>query len=180
METPDSPKPTNGNNLHLPDVNFKRVLVPVDFSAGTLETLGYATSLARPFDAVVEVLHVIQPNLNRREESRLHPGLIRTMSEGARQELKKLVGILQTHESGDKFSVRVREGCAYQVILNEAYSSNADLIVMGTRARSWLSGLLRHHTVKRVIQNSPCPVMVLRPAVKGSGANLRIAALQAL
>jgi hypothetical protein len=40
---------------------------------------------------------------------------------------------------------------------------------MGTRDRSWLSGLLRRNTVKRVIQNSPCPVMVLRAGITGSG-----------
>lgn len=166
-----SHKHTNGNNLRPHDVSFKRILVPVDFSACTLETLRYATALARPFDAVVDVLHVIQPGRNRTELSRPYPAMIRAISEGARQELKRLVGILQTGVGGNKFSVRVREGHACEVILNEACSSKADLIVIGTRNRSWLSRLWRHHTVKRVIQNSPCPVMVLRSGMKGSVVN---------
>jgi nucleotide-binding universal stress UspA family protein len=164
-------KPADTNRLRLPDVNFKRVLVPVDFSACTLETLRYATALARPFDAVVDVLHVIQPCLNRHTEAMPHSGLIRTMSDGARQELTRLVGILRTRDDRDKFSIRVREGCAGEVILSEASSSQAALIVMGSRTRSWLSRLFRRHTVKHVIQYSPCPVMILRPAMKAVVAN---------
>jgi hypothetical protein len=53
----------NGIGLRLDDVNFERVLVPVDFPVCTLETLRYAKALAKEFDAVVDVLHVIQNSL---------------------------------------------------------------------------------------------------------------------
>jgi nucleotide-binding universal stress UspA family protein len=157
--------------VDVPDAGARvaRVLVPVDFSVCTLETLRYAKALAEKFDAVVDVLHVIQPSPGRNEAAMPHPDLIRTMSEGARQELKKLVGILW--ESEVEASVSVREGRAHEEILREACSTNATLIIMGTRNRSWLSGLLRRNTVKRVIQNSPCPVMVLRAGLTGSGVN---------
>ena len=171
MNTSRTLNSSNANHLRLPDVNIKRVLVPVDFSACTLETLSYATALARPFDAVVDVLHVIQPCRDRNRGTWGHPGLLCTMSEGARHELTRLVGVLRTAEDRAKFSIRVREGCASEVILNEACSSNATLIVMGMRTRSWLSRWLRRHTTRQVIQNSPCPVIVLRSGMKASLAN---------
>src|SRR5689334_11057832 len=37
---------------------LKRVLVPVDFSAGSRAALSYAAFLARPFGAQLDVLHV--------------------------------------------------------------------------------------------------------------------------
>ena len=159
--------------MDVPDAGARvaRVLVPVDFSVCTLETLRYAKALAEKFDAVVDVLHVIQPSPGRNEAAMPHPDLIRTMSEGARQELKKLVGILWESEVVAMVSVLVCEGRAHEEILREACSTNATLIIMGTRNRSWLSGLLRRNTVKRVIQNSPCPVMVLRAGLTGSGVN---------
>lgn len=149
------------------DTRVTRVLVPVDFSVCTLETLCYAKTLAEKSDAVVDVLHVIQPDLGRDEVAMPHPDLIRTMSEGAHRELKKLVGILWENELKATVSVRVREGHAHEVILREACSTNATLIIMGTRNRGWLSGLLRRNTVKRVVQNSPCLVMVLRSGLTG-------------
>jgi nucleotide-binding universal stress UspA family protein len=153
------------------DARVARVLVPVDFSVCTLETLRYAKALVGKSNAVVDVLHVVQPSLGRNEAVMPGPGLIRTMIEGARLELKRLVAILWESEVKATVSVRVREGRAHEAILREACSTNASLIVMGTRDRSWLSGLLRRNTVKRVIQNSPCPVMVLRAGLTGSGAN---------
>ena len=171
MNAPNPSQHANGISLRLDGVNFKRVLVPVDFSVCTLETLRYAKALAEKSGAVVDVLHVIQPSPGRDEAAMPRPGLIRTMSEGVHRELKRLVAILWESEVGATVSVRVREGRAHEVILREACSTNASLIIMGTRDRSWLSGLLRRHTVKRVIQNSPCPVMVLRSGLTGSGAN---------
>jgi len=149
------------------DARVARVLVPVDFSVCTLETLRYAKALAEKFGADVDVLHVIQPSPGRDEAAMPRPGLIRTMSEGAHQELKRLLGILWESEVKATVSVRVREGRAHEVILREACSTNASLIIMGTRNRSWLSGLRRRNTVKRVVQNSPCPVMVLRAGLTG-------------
>ena len=162
MNTPHSSPGANRTDLRLDDVNFQRVLVPVDFSVCTLETLCYAKTLVGKSGVVVDVLHVVQPSLGRNEAGMPGPGLIRTMIEGARHELKKLVGSLWANEAKALVSIRVREGRADEVILHEAASTRASLIVMGMRNRSWLSGLLRRHTVKHVIQNAPCPVMVLR------------------
>src|ERR1017187_10050164 len=99
MNTPNPPKPANGIGLRFDDVNFKRVLVPVDFSVCTLETLRYAKALVEKSGLVVDVLHVIQPSLGRHEAAVSGPGLIRTVVEGARQELKRLVGVLWANES---------------------------------------------------------------------------------
>jgi nucleotide-binding universal stress UspA family protein len=155
--------------VDVPDVDARvaRVLVPVDFSVCTLETLRYAKALAEKSDAVVDVLHVIQPSLGRDEAAMPRPGLIRTISEGAHRELKRLLAILWESELKATVSVRVCEGRAHEVILREACSTNASLIIMGTRNHSWLSGLLRRNTVKRVVQNSSCPVMVLRAGLTG-------------
>ncbi len=165
MNTPNPSQPANGISLRLDDVNFQRVLVPVDFSVCTLETLRYAKALVEKSNVVVDVLHVVQPSLGRQEAVMPGPGLIRTMIDGARLELKRLVGILWANEARAAVSIRVREGRADEVILREAGATHASLIIMGMRHRSWLSGLLRRHTVKRVIQNAPCPVMVLRPGM---------------
>ena len=171
MNALNQPKHANGITFPLGGANFKRLLVPVDFSVCTLETLRYAKALAEKFDAVVDVLHVVHTSVSRDEAATLRPGLIHIMSEGARQELKRLVGFLWEGEGKVIVSVRVREGRAHEVILREARFTNAALIIMGKRSRSWLSGFLRRNTVRCVLRHSPCPVMVLQAGMTDSGAH---------
>jgi len=161
MNAPDSLTIVPEMASPLADVKFPRVLVPVDFSVCTLETLLQARTLAEKLGAVVDVLHVLQPTPARHEETQPRPGLLRLMAEGARQELQSLVRNVRENADRAVYSVRIREGRPHEVILREACATNATLIIMGRRSRSWWSGLLRRHTVKRVLQNSPCPVMVL-------------------
>jgi len=141
--------------------NFLRVLVPVDFSVCTLETLRYARELAEQRGAMVDVLHVIPDRLGRLEENALPPGWLHTMPEGPRQELLRLIDLLRSEPGAATYAVRVREGRPHEVILREASATNATLILMSRRHRTWLSGWLRHRTVRHVLENSPCPVLVL-------------------
>jgi len=147
--------------LPLTGANFPRVLVPVDFSVCTLETLHYARGLAEERGAMVDVLHVIPERLGPRTENALPPGWRHTMPEGARQELLRLIDQLRAEPGAATYAVRVREGRPHEVILREAGATNATLIVMSRRHRTWLSGWLRHRTVQRVLENAPCPVLVL-------------------
>ncbi|MCB9100913.1 MAG: universal stress protein, partial [Anaerolineales bacterium] len=51
---------------------------------------------------------------------------------------------------------------AAEAILNVAQIRQADLIVMGTRGRSSLEGLLLGSVSQKVIHHADCPVMVVR------------------
>lgn len=152
----------NGTSSRFAGLNFNRVLVPVDFSVCTFETLRYAKALAEQFAAVVDVLHVVQFNSGRNHAAESALDRICILNEGVRRELRKTVGIIWANERKAQVSVQIREGRADEVILLEAAATQASLIIMGARHRSWLSRFWRRHTVKRVVQNSPCPVMVLR------------------
>src|ERR1035437_4151589 len=125
MNALHQPKHANGINFPLDGVNFKRLLVPVDFSVCTLETLRYAKARAESLDALFVVLNVVHPSVCRDQAATLRPGLIHPTSEGARQELKRLVGFLWELEGKAIVSVRVREGRAHEVILREARFTNA-------------------------------------------------------
>jgi len=160
----DAPRPVAG-------LNFTRLLVAVDFSVCTLEMLRCAEALAEQFAAVVDVLHVV-PFYHPIRHSAVRPawGLAGTLKEDLREQLKKTVGLVWANEARVQVSVRVREGRAGEVILREAAFTNASLIILGTRERSWLSRLWRRHTVKRVVQDATCPVMVLRAGRTSLGA----------
>jgi nucleotide-binding universal stress UspA family protein len=92
------------------------------------------------------------------------------MSGAARQELIKLIEALWMGDYVAK--ITVREGRPDKVIVEEARSTNADLIIMGTPVRPGRLRLWRQNTVERVLENAPCPVLVVRPG----GSPLRLPA----
>jgi nucleotide-binding universal stress UspA family protein len=167
VNLPNPLSPDRSVDVSDADARVARVLVPVDFSACTLEVLQQAKMFAKQFAATVDVLHVVPWNAAGEKAGAGDSRLIHPSVEVVRQGLQRLVAILWESELKATVSVRVREGRAHEVILREACSTNASLIIMGTRDRSWLSGLVRRNTMKRVVQNSPCPVMVLRVGLTG-------------
>ncbi|HTY87825.1 MAG TPA: universal stress protein [Candidatus Acidoferrum sp.] len=150
----------NGKKSQFGGLQIKQLLVPVDFSVCTLATLQYAGALAQSFQGVIHLLHVVPVNVSRAEENAAGVALRRTMSEAAQRELAKLAEILWVGEISA--TITVREGRSDDVILQEAGKLGVDLIVMGKRERSWLSRLFRRQTVRHVLQQTQCPVVVVR------------------
>jgi len=144
----------------LNQIGIQRILVPVDFSVCTAETLCYASAFAKQFGATIHLLHVVQLNIAGEERGIPRTGLIRQMGDAARSALQKLVQVLWDGEI--PAMITIREGRPSEVILREARDSNADLIVIGTSNRSWLSRVLRRNTVVRMVREAPCPVLVIR------------------
>jgi nucleotide-binding universal stress UspA family protein len=119
------------------DARVARVLVLVDFSVCTLEILQQAKMYAKQFAAAVDVLHVVPRNAAGGKAGAGDSHLIHPSVEVVRQGLQRLVAILWESGAEATVSVRVREGRAHEEILHEACATNASLIIMGTRTRSW-------------------------------------------
>ena len=148
---------------------LKTVLVATDFSFNAERALEHARSLAQTTGAHLRVVHALAPG----EAGRVAGGL-RTweISAGtARAELEERVRRL--HEGIEPASCSVRTGRAVDVILAEAAATGADLIVIGA------SGLTRWRrpalggTVQRVIEQAPCPVLVVHAGDRVRGQRPR-------
>ena len=59
---------------------------------------------------------------------------------------------------------RTESGAPATRIIEVAAEIDADLIVIGTGARSWLSRVITPSVSDEVVHNAPCPVLVVRPA----------------
>jgi nucleotide-binding universal stress UspA family protein len=138
---------------------FHRILVPIDLSEGSHETLRYALAFAEKADAMLDVLHVIHLNIAGEEQGIPRTNLIRQMSEAAQMEMRKLIETLLSGEIAATISVR--EGRPEEVILREAAAIKADLIVMKGQPRSLWARLFSPGVLQRVLRHAPCPVMVV-------------------
>lgn len=65
---------------------------------------------------------------------------------------------------GDETTVQVDPGAPGQVICDYAKSADVDVIVVGRRAKGWLSHLFDPSVSEYVIRHAPCPVLVVREA----------------
>jgi nucleotide-binding universal stress UspA family protein len=138
-----------------------RILCPVDFSEFSLPALHHALRLGRWFDARIEVLHVIPflPFAMSGGGVPDSPEAIRALRAGAEREMARLVDPLLA--DGVPIEVKFLEGDAWRVILDEAASGSADLLVMGTHGRSGFEQLLLGSVTEKVLRRAACPVLAV-------------------
>lgn len=139
---------------------LRKILVPVDFSAGTTVALQYAGSLAREFHATVVLLHVVQLNIADEERGVPRMSFLNDMQRAGERQLQQLADLVCGPETDS--NVEVREGRPHEEIVAAARELSADLIIMASHSNAGLLRLLRRRTVERVIRDAPCPVLALR------------------
>jgi nucleotide-binding universal stress UspA family protein len=145
-------------------VVFKRILVPVDFTAGSDRALRYAAALARAHHARVLPLHVTPPicftmdcgygPVNRQvpDEDSLRQ---------TRARLQRLVHRIVPAELAE--DVTVRSGEPIEQIMMAATEWKADLIIMLAHDVIGGDSAPLTHTVDRLVREVRCPVLLLHP-----------------
>ena len=140
-------------------MTYQKILVAVDHSDITARVLDAARGLASLSHGEVWVIHL------RERETVGRTGLL-TSSESSEQagaDVTEVVGALT--QAGIEAHGVVRDtllGHAASEIVTEAKERGVDVIVMGSRGRSDLAGLVLGSTAHKVIHLTDRPVMVVR------------------
>jgi nucleotide-binding universal stress UspA family protein len=124
---------------------FETVLLAIDHSSQTTETVAVGLQLARQHGSRVVLLSVVE------EEGTMHdPVAVTQLLEQARSRFEQAALPCDVFE---------RQGKPAFVIGDVADEINADVIVIGTRGITLEED--QHSTAARVIQLAPCPVLVV-------------------
>jgi nucleotide-binding universal stress UspA family protein len=129
---------------------FKKILVPVDGSRYSLNAVCLAARLGRIHGSELRVFHVIDETLLDQLARFSDQAFLNDMRCEAHQE------IVTTSQ------VIIREGVPHEVILEEALSWGADLIVMGKLGRRGIAHILLGSVAERVIEFSEIPVLIVK------------------
>lgn len=143
---------------------FNRILVPVDGSRYSLNAVCMAARLGRIHGADMRIFHVIDDTLLD-QLTRFSKHGRESVREELRQNAQAFLGDMrcEMHEQIITTSEPIiREGIPHEVILEEAQSWNADLIVMGKLGRRGISHILLGSVAERVIEFSDIPVLVVK------------------
>lgn len=145
-----------------------RILAPTDFSDHSCHALRYARSFAERWNAELHLLNVIEPTVFPSEAGLTPMGMMNLdseltqASEGAMSEMLKRDELQGLH-----IVTAIAHGRASSAIIEYAATHAIDLIVIATHGRRGLEHLIFGSTAERVVRESPCPVLTVRPATPG-------------
>jgi len=147
--------------VSVPELQIKRIFVPVDFSDCSHKAFHYAIHFARQFNAELMLFYAMvafppPPQMMSLEGERL-------TAEGRAEAVKQLAEWRKEVTPGISVNTMTRNGtAAHQEIVEMARKSNCDLIIIGNHGRTGLSRLMTGGTTERVVRHAPCPVLVIR------------------
>lgn len=146
--------------------DIRRVLLGTDLSRTSQLATDRAFDLAQRHGADLLVVSVIDP-----DELGKHAGRAGSRWDEVRDRrhtaAQELVG--RGRAMGIIVSFLVWTGDPGESIVAAAEAEGADLVVVGTHGRGTIGRLLLGSVSDHVVRNAPCPVLVVRPASRGSG-----------
>jgi nucleotide-binding universal stress UspA family protein len=150
-----------------PQLGFKKILVPIDFSECSMKGLAYANAWARQFKSTLVLLNSVhfEYYVASDEYARYDlPMLMDYAEKAARDQMRELVR--KTTWNGLEVETSLQVGHAGQQICAQAEDSGADLIVTSTHGTTGFKHVLLGSTAEYVVRHASCPVLVVptRPA----------------
>lgn len=135
------------------------ILLPVDGSEHAGRAANYAAKMAKMMAARLLLLHCHRPFPVKMGEPFFQNAIDRIMQQSA-----ELIAPLQHmfDDRGLDCSELILEGPPGEKICEIARIENCEMIIMGSRGRSDLKGLFLGSVTHRVLQQAPCPVLVVR------------------
>lgn len=144
-------------------MDFKKILVPVDFSEFSDKAAEYAMFMAERFCSNITLLHTItlfEEDINEEEHLQAYKKIIQ-LKENERAKKLKLHCINGKNRGLQVDSVLLRGISAADSILDYIENKNFDLIVMGTHGRTGLKKWISGSVTEKVVRFSPTPVLTI-------------------
>lgn len=146
-------------------IALKNVLVATDFEDAADVALLYGRSLARTFNATLQVLHVLD-DVSARAASISGYGVdVERMQLELERAAQAQVDALLSDEDRRELSaeaVVLTSSTPALAIVDYARRHDVNLIIVGTHGRSAVSHFFVGSVAERVVRTAPCPVLTVR------------------
>ena len=139
-------------------LQFNTIVVATDFTDTASSALHYAQAVALRHKSVLIVVHVIDP------VSYAFPEGIpeyAAADEAAREELHKIEE--ETRRHGIPVHSVVETGIVFERIMQAVQDHHADLLVLGTRAKTGIGRAALGAVARRLLARAECPVLTVPP-----------------
>lgn len=146
---------------------MKRILVPTDFTKPAQWAAEVATNIARKANAEIILLHVVeQPtkesfNVEGQVSVDDWEDKLFTFKLIERNKAQLLEQANMITQSGVSVKTELRMGNPFHGVKTVIVDENADLVVMGTSARSRMEEFLVGSNTEKVVRHASCPVLTI-------------------
>jgi universal stress protein A len=145
-------------------IQFRKILVPTDFSPASRQAVPYGCELAKQHGAELILCHVLEiPHYPTLFEGTalVVPPIDESLRTQLGEQLRKLA-----EETAQDHAVPcravMRDGPPTQQLLDCAAEEGADLIVIATHGYTGLKHMLLGSTAEQIVRHAPCPVLTIR------------------
>ena len=144
-------------------VEYRKIIVPTDFSECSKLAIEPAVELARRFGGEILLCHVVEPPI--------YPAMFEGASlvlphydEELRKQLETHLSKLRAEWIPSDIVVRemLREGSPVAEIAALAKEETADLIVVATHGHTGIKHALLGSVAEQIVRTAPCPVLSVR------------------
>jgi len=147
-------------------MQFKKILVPVDFSHFSKKALEAAVKLARCCKGKIHLIHVEEDIFRMKRIHEVHPPLEAVCDkfheDYVLEEKKQLEKFIKYVPKDIMGKVAFKEGHPFVEIIKYAKDQCMDLIVLSERGRSNVKHALLGSTTDKVSRKSNCPVLIIK------------------
>ena len=143
-------------------LQFRKILVPVDFSACSRVGLEYALGFAPEFGAGLVLFHSVAVHsyaLGDEYTAREAPIVLGLQQDFAEDEMRSLRDGLP--ESKLEIETRITVGSPVEQIADYVRAHEVDLIITSTHGRSGLQRMFIGSTAERIVRHASCSVLVV-------------------
>ena len=144
-----------------PGLEFRRILVPTDFSPGARRALECARSIAGKFQSKIFLLHVIPSDVFELASPETSREAMAKAREYAQQQLEQLA-----NDAGSRGIVHegiTAEGPVWRVISETIKANQIDLVAFGTHGRNSSKKLVLGSVAEKIYRMSDCPILTVPP-----------------
>ena len=149
-------------------MDINTVLLATDLSELSRAAFEPAIDLAQKFGAKIVVTYVEDDHYLSMVSDHVAVGLSAEHIWNVQHEFAKarLDEFVETNLSGMvETEIEVRRGTPHDEIVRSAGEHHADVIVMATHGRGFISHAIVGSTTERVIRSAPCPVLAINGSV---------------
>ena len=147
--------------------SIKKIMAAVDFSEYTARIMDYAGRLAEDLGAELLFVNVInQRDVDMVKQVTFYTDSISVkdyvngLKQDRSERLQELIKETRCNQIPHQFIIRT--GVPFQELINAAAEEKADMVVMGTKGRGNIAGILLGSQAEKMFRHCPVPLLSIR------------------